>query len=151
MFLIAAVSLEAAREQTLAIIKPDAVEGNHIGAIINRYEQNGLKVVALKMTKLNKQKAEKFYEIHKDRPFYQDLTTFMSSSPIVVMVLDGENSVVKNREIIGATNPKDAAKGTIRADFAKSITENAIHGSDSLENAKNEIAFFFPSEEIFIK
>lgn len=150
MLVVATLSIDAAQEQTLAIIKPDAVAGNHIGEILSRYEKNGLHIAALKMTRLNKQKAEAFYAVHKDRPFYKELTTFMSSGPIVVMVLDGENGVAKNRELIGATNPKEAAKGTIRADFAKSIGENAIHGSDSLENAKTEIAFFFPTGEIFM-
>lgn len=148
LFVAASAGLQAAQEQTLAIIKPDAVANNHVGDIISRYEKSGLHLKALKMTRLNKQQAEKFYAVHKDRPFYKDLTTFMSSGPIVVLVLDGDNSVAKNREIIGATNPKDAAKGTIRADFAKSITENAIHGSDSLDNATSEISFFFPVYEI---
>lgn len=148
LFLVAANGLQAAQEQTLAIIKPDAVADHHVGDIISRYEKNGLHVTALKVTRLNKQQAEKFYAVHKDRPFYKDLTTFMSSGPIVVMVLDGDNGVAKSRELIGATNPKEAAKGTIRADFAKSMTENAIHGSDSLDNAKTEISFFFPTYEL---
>lgn len=148
VFMASSIGMQAAQEQTLAIIKPDAVASNHVGEIISRYEKSGLHLNALKMARLNKQQAEKFYEVHKDRPFYKDLTTFMSSGPIVVMVLDGDNSVARNRELIGATNPKEAAKGTIRADFAKSITENAIHGSDSLDNAKSEISFFFPTYEI---
>lgn len=148
MLMMMAANLPAAQEQTLAIIKPDAVAAKHVGEIITRYEKSGLHVSALKMTRLTKQKAEEFYAVHKDRPFYPELTSFMSSGPIVVMVLGGDGSVAKNRELIGATNPKEAAKGTIRADFAKSIGENAIHGSDSPENAKNEIAFFFSAEEI---
>lgn len=148
IFMAATVGLQAAQEQTLAIIKPDAVANNHIGDIISRYEKNGLHVTALKIVRLNKQQAEKFYEVHKDRPFYKDLTTFMSSGPVVAIVLAGDNSVARNRELIGATNPKEAAKGTIRADFAKSMTENAIHGSDSLDNAKAEISFFFPTYEL---
>jgi nucleoside-diphosphate kinase len=146
----ATVSLFAAHEQTLAIIKPDAVASNHIGDIIARLEKNGLRVEGLKLTRLHKAQAEKLYEIHKDRPFYNDLVAFMSSGPVVVIALEGENGVAKNREIIGATNPKDAAKGTIRADFASSVTQNAIHGSDSVENAKNEIAFFFTPDELFL-
>lgn len=148
VFTAASISLQAAQEQTLAIIKPDAVATNHVGEIISRYEKSGLHVTALKIVRLNKQQAEKFYAVHKDRPFYKDLTTFMSSGPIVAMVLDGDNSVARSRELIGATNPKEAAKGTIRADFAKSLTENAIHGSDSLDNANVEISFFFPTYEM---
>lgn len=151
LFLVASIGLQAAQEQTLVIIKPDAVAANHVGEIITRYEKNGLHPVALKMARLNQKQAEQFYAVHKNRPFFKDLTTFMSSGPIVVMVLDGENSVAKNRELIGATNPKESAKGTIRADFAKSITENAIHGSDSLDNAKSEISYFFPSYELGFK
>lgn len=148
LFTAATIGMHAAQEQTLAIIKPDAVANNHVGDIISRYEKNGLHVTALKVARLNKQQAEKFYSVHKDRPFYKDLTTFMSSGPIVAIVLEGDNSVARNRELIGATNPKEAAKGTIRADFAKSMTENAIHGSDSLDNAKAEISFFFPTYEL---
>lgn len=149
--LTTSLSLFAAHEQTLAIIKPDAVASNHIGDIIARLEQNGLRVEGLKMTRLQKAQAEKFYEIHKDRPFYSDLVAFMSSGPIVAIALAGDNGVAKNREVIGATNPKEAAKGTIRADFATSLTKNAIHGSDSVENAKNEINFFFRSEELYLE
>jgi nucleoside-diphosphate kinase len=145
------VNLYAASEQTLAIVKPDAVAANHTGAILSRYESNNLRIVALRMTQLSKAQAEQFYAIHKERPFFQELVNFMSSGPVVAFALEGDNAVARNREIIGATNPKDAAKGTIRADFAKSISENAIHGSDSLENAKNEIAFFFSTEEIFLR
>lgn len=148
LFASTTMGLQAAQEQTLAIIKPDAVAANHAGEIISRYEKSGLHINAMKTARLTKQQAEKFYAVHKDRPFYKDLTTFMSSGPIVILVLDGDNSVAKNRELIGATNPKEAAKGTIRADFAKSITENAVHGSDSLDNAKTEISFFFPTYEL---
>ncbi len=146
----ATVSLLDGYEQTLAIIKPDAVASNHVGDIIARLEKKGLCVEGLKMTRLQKSQAEKFYEVHKERPFYKDLVTFMSSGPIVAIALGGDNSVAKNREIIGATNPKEAAKGTIRADFAASLSQNAIHGSDSVENAKNEIAFFFTPDELFL-
>jgi nucleoside-diphosphate kinase len=143
------LNMQAAPEQTLAIIKPDAVAAQHIGEIIARYEASGLQVVALKMARLNKEKAGAFYAVHRDRPYFKDLTSFMSSGPIVAMVLNGENSIAKSRQLIGATNPKEAAKGTIRADFGKSIGENAIHGSDTLDNAKSEIAFFFTASEIF--
>lgn len=136
-------------EQTLSIIKPDATKENHIGEIVARFEQNGLKVVAIKMLHLDKRTAGEFYAVHKDRPFYPGLVEFMSSGPLVVMVLEGDNAVAKNREIMGATNPKDAAGGTIRKDFARSITENAVHGSDSKENAKTEIIYFFKPAEIF--
>jgi len=135
-------------ERTLSIIKPDAVAKNVIGKIITRFEDNGLRVVAAKMTQLTQQQAEGFYEIHKARPFFKDLVSFMISGPVLVQVLEGPNAVVKNREIMGATNPKDAAAGTIRKDFAASIDENAVHGSDSLENAKTEIAFFFKDQEL---
>ncbi|MBA3238529.1 MAG: nucleoside-diphosphate kinase [Parachlamydiaceae bacterium] len=144
-------SLHAAQEQTLAIIKPDAVAADHIGQIIARLEKNGLHVIALKMAHITKPQAEEFYAIHKERPFYKDLVTFMSSAPVVLIALEGENSVAKNREVIGATNPKEAAQGTIRADFARSLSENAIHGSDSVDNAKNEVAFFFSANELFPK
>jgi len=135
-------------EYTLSIIKPDAVAKNVIGAIYSRFEQAGLKIVAAKMLHLTKQQAEKFYAVHKTRPFYSDLVSFMSSAPIMVQVLAGKNAVKKNREIMGATNPKEAAPKTIRADFANSITENAVHGSDSPETAQEEIAFFFKPEDI---
>lgn len=135
-------------EQTLSILKPDAVSANEIGEIIARFETAGLKIVAMKMVQLTKAQAEAFYAVHKARPFFNALVEFMISGPVVVQVLEGKNAVAKNREIMGATNPKDAAPGTIRADFAKSIDENAVHGSDSLENAKIEIAFFFKPEEI---
>ena len=135
-------------EKTLSIIKPDAVAKNVIGKIIDRFESNGLRIAAMKKIKLTKEDAAKFYEVHKQRPFYNDLCEYMSSGPVVVMVLEGENAVAKNRELMGATNPKEAAPGTIRADFAESIEANAVHGSDSLENAKKEIAFFFSKREI---
>jgi nucleoside-diphosphate kinase len=135
-------------EQTLSIIKPDAVAKNVIGKIIDRFESNGLRIAAMKKIKLTKEDAAKFYEVHKERPFFNDLCDYMSSGPVIVMVLEGENAVKKNRELMGATNPKEAAPGTIRADFAESIEANAVHGSDSLENAKKEIAFFFAKREI---
>lgn len=135
-------------EQTLSIIKPDAVKKNYIGKIIDRFESNGLRIAAAKKLKLTAEQAGEFYAVHKDRPFFKDLVTFMTSGPVVVMVLEGENAVSKNRELMGATNPKEALKGTIRADFAESIDANTVHGSDSLENAKIEINFFFKPEEI---
>jgi len=135
-------------EKTLSIIKPDAVAKNVIGKIIDRFESNGLRIAAMKKIKLTKEDAGKFYEVHKERPFYNDLCEYMSSGPVVVMVLEGENAVAKNRELMGATNPEEAAPGTIRADFAESIEANAVHGSDSLENANKEIAFFFAEREI---
>jgi nucleoside-diphosphate kinase len=135
-------------EKTLSIIKPDAVAKNVIGKIIDRFESNGLRIAAMKKIKLTKEDAGKFYEVHKERPFFNDLCEYMSSGPVVVMVLEGENAVAKNRELMGATNPKEAAPGTIRADFAESIEANAVHGSDSAENAKKEIAFFFAEREI---
>ena len=135
-------------EQTLSIIKPDAVKKGVIGKIIDRFESNGLRIAAAKKVQLSREDAGKFYEIHKERPFYNDLLDFMTSGPVVVMVLEGENAVAKNRELMGATDPKKAEKGTIRADFAENIDANAVHGSDSLENAKIEIAFFFAKREI---
>lgn len=136
-------------ERTLSIIKPDAVKKNVIGQICSRFEENGLKIVAAKMTYLTHNEASEFYAVHKDRPFFNDLIEFMTSGPVMVMVLRGENAVAKNRELMGATNPEEADAGTIRADFADSIDANAIHGSDSLENAAIEIDFFFDSEEIY--
>ncbi len=135
-------------ERTLSIIKPDAVAKNVIGKIIDRFETNGLRIAAMKKIKLSKEDAAKFYEVHKERPFFNDLVEYMTSGPVVVMVLEGENAVAKNRELMGATDPKEAAPGTIRADFAESIEANAVHGSDSLENAQKEIAFFFAQREI---
>ncbi|ARR01201.1 MULTISPECIES: nucleoside-diphosphate kinase [Campylobacter] len=135
-------------EKTLSIIKPDATKKGVIGKIIDRFESNGLRIAAVKKLQLSVENAKKFYEVHASRPFYNDLVEFMTSGPVVVMVLEGENAVLKNRELMGATNPKEAAPGTIRADFADSIDANAVHGSDSLENAKIEIAFFFANTEI---
>jgi nucleoside-diphosphate kinase len=135
-------------EQTLSIIKPDAVAKNVIGAIYSRFEQNGLKIVAARMTRLSEEEAGAFYAVHRERPFYRDLVAFMTSGPVMVQVLQGESAIAKNRELMGATDPKQAAKGTIRADFADSIDANAVHGSDSAENAATEIRFFFPTLEI---
>ena len=135
-------------ERTLSIIKPDAVAKNVIGQIYSRFENNGLKVIAAKMKHLTNEEAQGFYAVHKERPFFNDLVTFMTSGPVMIQVLEGENAVAKNRELMGATNPKDAAAGTIRADFADSIDANAVHGSDSLENAAIEIAYFFDAAEI---
>lgn len=131
-------------ESTLSIIKPDAVQKNVIGEIITRFEKAGLKVKKAKMTQLTQKQAEDFYDIHRERPFFRDLVDFMISGPVFIQVLEGANAVQLNRDIMGATNPKEAAAGTIRADFADSIDANAVHGSDSLENAANEIKFFFP-------
>ena len=135
-------------ENTLSIIKPDATKRNLTGAINAKLEQAGLKIIAQKRLQLSKQMAQKFYEIHKERPFYNDLVDFMISGPVVVQVLAGENAVMLNREIMGATNPSEAKEGTIRKEFAESIEANSVHGSDSLENAKNEISFFFSGIEI---
>lgn len=135
-------------ERTLSIIKPDAVAKNVVGEIISRFEKGGLKVIAAKMLHLSRDQAEQFYAIHKERPFFNDLVDFMISGPVLVQVLEGENAVLKNRDIMGATNPKEAEAGTIRADFAYSIDENAVHGSDSLENANIEVNFFFVESEI---
>ncbi len=137
------------KEQTLSIVKPDAVAANNIGAILSRFEKSGLKIIAAKMIHFTTEQAKAFYAIHAHRPFFQELVTFMIEGPVLITVLEGENAVMKNRDLMGATNPKEAAPGTIRADFAKSIEKNAIHGSDSTENAKNEIAFFFKQQEIF--
>ena len=130
-------------ERTFSIIKPDAVAKNVIGEIVSRFENNGLRIVASKMVHLTKEQAGDFYAVHKERPFYNDLVEYMTSGPVVVQVLEGENAIMKNREIMGATNPAEAAAGTIRADFATSIEENAVHGSDAPETAAQEIAFFF--------
>lgn len=135
-------------ERTLSILKPDAVKNGVIGKIVDRFESNGLRVAAMKKIRLSKCDAKEFYAIHKERPFFNDLVEFMTSGPVVVMVLEGKDAVVKNRELMGATNPKEAKKGTIRADFAENIDANAVHGSDSLENAKTEIEFFFAKREI---
>ena len=135
-------------ERTLSIIKPDAVSKNVIGDIISRFEKGGLRIAAARLMQLSQKQAEQFYAIHKERPFFAALVSFMSSGPVLVQVLEGENAIAKNRQIMGATNPKDAAPGTIRADFADSIDHNAVHGSDAPETAKEEIAFFFKPEEI---
>jgi nucleoside-diphosphate kinase len=135
-------------EQTLSIIKPDAVAKGVIGKILDRFESNGLRIVATKKLQLSRKDAQTFYAVHKERPFFGDLVDFMMSGPVVVTVLEGENAVQKNRDLMGATNPKEAAAGTIRADFAENIDANAVHGSDSLENAQNEIAFFFAKKDL---
>ena len=137
-----------ANERTLSIIKPDAVAGNNIGAIYDRFEKSGLNIVAAKMMQLDDKKAGGFYAEHAERPFYNDLVSFMTSGPVLVSVLEGENAIAKHRDIMGATNPADAAEGTIRADFASSIDENAVHGSDSAESAAREISYFFNDEEV---
>jgi nucleoside-diphosphate kinase len=135
-------------EKTLSIIKPDAVGKNVIGKIIQRFEDNKLQVVASKMVHLSKEKAEGFYDIHRNKPFFSNLVEFMTSGPVIVQILEGENAISKNREIMGATNPGEAADGTIRKDFANSIDENAVHGSDAEDTAKAEIAYFFNEDEI---
>ena len=135
-------------ERTLSIIKPDAVKKQVIGEIYSRFEKQGLKVVAAKMAHLTQEQAEGFYAVHKERPFFGELVSFMISGPVMIQVLEGEDAIAKNREIMGATNPKEAAAGTIRADFAESIDANAVHGSDAPETAKTEIAFFFDSNDI---
>ena len=135
-------------ERTLSIIKPDAVAKNVIGEVITRFEKGGLRIAAAKFVHLSKEQAEQFYAIHKERPFFSALVNFMSSGPVLVQVLEGENAIALNRQIMGATNPKDAAPGTIRADFADSIDHNAVHGSDAPDTAKQEIAFFFKTNEI---
>ena len=136
-------------ERTLSIIKPDAVGSNVIGKILQRFEENNLQIVASKMIHLSKEKAEGFYDIHRDKPFFPNLVKFMTSGPVIVQVLEGENAILKNREVMGATNPSEAKDGSIRKDFAKSIDENAVHGSDAVETAKVEIEYFFHSDEIF--
>ena len=135
-------------ERTLSIIKPDAVAKNVIGQIYARFEAAGLKIVAARMAHLSRGEAEAFYAVHKARPFFKDLVEFMISGPVMIQALEGENAILKNRDLMGATNPKDAAPGTIRADFAESIDANAVHGSDSLENAAIEIAYFFAATEV---
>jgi nucleoside-diphosphate kinase len=136
-------------ERTLSIIKPDAVAKNAIGEIYARFERNGLKIIAARMRQLSRAEAEAFYAVHRQRPFFKDLVDFMVSGPIMVQVLEGENAIAKNRDLMGATDPQKAAKGTIRADFADSIDANAVHGSDSAETAGAEVAFFFPQLEIY--
>ena len=135
-------------ERTFSIIKPDAVAKNHIGAIYQRFENNGLRIIAARMLHLTRAQAEGFYAVHKARPFFNDLVSFMISGPVMMQVLEGESAVVKHRDLMGATDPGKAAPGTIRADFASTVDENAVHGSDSLENAKIEIEFFFKPSEI---
>ena len=136
-------------ERTLSIIKPDAVAKNVIGSVIARFEKEGLNIAAIEMKWLSESEAKRFYEVHRERPFFAELVSYMISGPVVIMVLEGENAVLKNREIMGATDPKKAAPGTIRAEFGPDISANAIHGSDSLENAAQEITFFFPQCRIF--
>jgi nucleoside-diphosphate kinase len=136
-------------ERTLSIIKPDAVKKNAIGQIISRFEQAGLRVVAARMMHLSRAEAEGFYAVHRERPFFRDLVDFMISGPVLVQVLEGEDAIAKNRDLMGATDPKKAAKGTIRADLADSIDANAVHGSDGAQTARTEIAYFFPAGEVF--
>lgn len=136
-------------ERTLSIIKPDAVERNLIGKIVARFEEEGLTIAAMRKVHLSRREAEGFYAVHKERPFFGELVEFMMRSPVVVMALEGENAVIRNREIMGATNPKEAAEGTIRRLYANSIGENSVHGSDSVENAAIEIAYFFASTQVF--
>ena len=140
-----------ANEVTLSIIKPDAVAKNVIGQILSRFEAAGLTIIAAKLVHLARDQAEHFYAIHKERPFFNDLVEFMISGPVMILALHGEGAVSKNRELMGATNPKEAAPGTLRADFADSIDANAVHGSDSLENAAHEVAFFFKDHELFAR
>ena len=136
-------------ERTLSIIKPDAVASNVIGRIYSRFEEAGLKIIAARMMHLSRQDAEGFYAVHRARPFFKDLVEFMISGPVIVQVLEGENAIQKNRDLMGATDPKKAEKGTIRADFAQSIDANAVHGSDGLDTAQAEIAYFFPTLNIY--
>lgn len=140
-----------AQERTLSIIKPDAVGKNHVGEILARFEKAGLRIIGAKMTHLSKKEAEGFYAVHEGRPFFTDLVNFMITGPVLITVLEGESAINKNRDIMGATDPKKAQRGTIRADFAQTIDENAVHGSDSVENAKMEINFFFKPEEIYTR
>ncbi len=137
-----------AEERTLSIIKPDGVEKNLIGEVYSRFEQGGLRIIAAKMLHLTKEQAEGFYAVHRERPFFPDLVSYMTSGPVVVQVLEGDNAIARNREIMGATNPADAAPGTIRADFASSIEENVVHGSDGPDTAATEIAYFFDEGEL---
>jgi nucleoside-diphosphate kinase len=137
-----------ALERTLSIVKPDGVQKNLIGEVYRRFEQAGLRIIAARMMQLTQAQAEGFYAVHRERPFFRDLVKYMSSGPVVVQVLEGENAVMKNRDLMGATDPKKADKGTIRADLATSIEENVVHGSDSVENARNEIAYFFAAADL---
>jgi nucleoside-diphosphate kinase len=138
-----------ALERTLSIIKPDAVKKNAIGQILARFEKAGLRIVAARMKHLSRDEAEGFYAVHRQRPFFRDLVEFMISGPVLIQVLEGDNAIAKNRELMGATDPKKAEKGSIRADFAQSIDANAVHGSDSLETARSEVAYFFPGCEVY--
>lgn len=138
-------------ERTLSIIKPDAVAKNQIGDIYRRFEQAGLRIVAAKMLHLNQQQAEGFYAVHRERPFFKDLVMFMTSGPVMIQVLEGENAITRNRELMGATDPKKAAPGTIRADLATNVEKNAVHGSDAPETAKSEIDYFFRNGEIHLR
>ena len=138
-----------AQGRTLSIIKPDAVKKNVIGQILARFEKAGMRIVAARMTHLSRAEAEGFYAVHRQRPFFKDLVEFMISGPVLIQVLEGENAIARNRELMGATDPKKADKGTIRADFADSIDANAVHGSDSVENARTEVAYFFPACEVY--
>ena len=138
-----------ALERTLSIIKPDAVKKNVIGQILERFEKAGLRIVAARMMQLSRTQAEGFYAVHRQRPFFRDLVEFMISGPVLVQVLEGENAIARNRELMGATDPKKAERGTIRADFAASIDANAVHGSDSPDNARMEVAYFFPACEVY--
>jgi nucleoside-diphosphate kinase len=136
-------------QKTLSIIKPDAVRKNNIGAITQRFEKAGLKVIAARMEKLTIEQAEKFYEVHKERPFFNELVDFICSGPVMIQILEGPNAILRNRELMGATDPKQADQGTIRADFAESVGQNAVHGSDSIDTARQEIAFFFTQNQCF--
>ncbi len=138
-------------ERTLSIIKPDAVAKNVVGQIYARFEAAGLKVIAARMAHLSRQEAEQFYGVHRERPFFKDLVEFMISGPVMIQVLEGDGAILKNRDLMGATDPKKAAPGTIRADFADSIDANAVHGSDAVDTAKNEISFFFPAMNIYTR
>ena len=138
-----------ALERTLSIVKPDAVKKNAIGKILARFEAAGLRIVAARMIHLSREQAEGFYAVHRQRPFFRDLVQFMTSGPVLIQVLEGENAIAKNRELMGATDPKKAERGTIRADFADSIDANAVHGSDGAESARMEVAYFFPACEVF--
>jgi nucleoside-diphosphate kinase len=138
-------------ERTLSIIKPDAVKKNVVGQILARFEAAGLRIVAARMMHLSRQEAEGFYAVHRERPFFRDLVEFMVSGPVLVQVLEGDNAIAKNRDLMGATDPKKAAKGTIRADFAESIDANAVHGSDGADTARTEIGYFFPACEVFAR
>lgn len=143
--------MEQNMEQTLSIIKPDAVSKNHIGKILAKFEKGGLKIIAAKMMQLSKEQAKKFYGIHQGKPFFDELVDFMTSGPIMVQVLQGNNAIAKNREIMGATNPDNADEGTIRKEFAENVGRNAVHGSDAPDTAKSEIAFFFSTDEVIAR